>query len=82
MALKLYRRHRRECEAGRPEDSNSGEFEEGRRGWKRCGCPIHVSGSIRGQFKRQSTGKWEWDAARSVATEWETTGEWYGRPLD
>ena len=34
MALKLYRRHRKECEGGHPEDSRSGEFEEGRRGWK------------------------------------------------
>ena len=35
MALRLYRRHRKECEAGPPEDFKSGEFEEGRRGWKR-----------------------------------------------
>ena len=71
MALRLYRRHRKECEAGHPEDFKSGEFEEGRRGWKRCGCPIHASGTIRGKFKRQSTGQWEWDAARAVATQWE-----------
>jgi hypothetical protein len=31
MALQLYRRHRKECKAGRPEDSKSGQFEEGRR---------------------------------------------------
>ena len=43
MALQLYRRHRKECEADRPEDSRSGQFEEGRRGWKRCSCLIHVS---------------------------------------
>lgn len=30
MALKLYRRHRKECEAGHPEDSRTGEFDEGR----------------------------------------------------
>ena len=65
MALRLYRRHRKECEAGHPEDFKSGDCEEGRRGWKRCGCPIHASGTIRGKFKRQSTGQWEWDAARS-----------------
>lgn len=81
MALRLYRRHRKGCEAGHPEDSKNGEFEEGRRGWKRCGCPIHVSGTIRGKFKRQSTGKWEWDAARSLAIEWEASGEWGDRPF-
>jgi hypothetical protein len=36
MALKLYRRHRKECEGGHPEDSRTGEFEEGRRGRKKC----------------------------------------------
>jgi len=73
MAHRLCRRHRKECEAGHPEDFKSGEFEEGRRGWKRCGCPIHASGTIRGKFKRQSTGRWEWDAARAVAALWENT---------
>ena len=31
MALQLYRRHHKECKAGHPEDSKSGQFEEGRR---------------------------------------------------
>jgi hypothetical protein len=57
MALKLYRRHPKECEAGHPEDLKTGEFEDGRRGWKRCGCPINASGNIRGKFKRQSTSR-------------------------
>jgi hypothetical protein len=29
MALKLYRRHRKECEGGHSEDARTGEFEEG-----------------------------------------------------
>jgi hypothetical protein len=41
MVLKLYRRHRIDCEGNHPEDSRSGEFEEGRRGWKKCACLIH-----------------------------------------
>jgi hypothetical protein len=81
MALRLYRRHRKECEAGHPEDFKRGEFEEGRRGWKRCGCPIHASGTIRGKFKRQSTGQWEWEAARAVATQWESKEMWCELPL-
>jgi hypothetical protein len=76
MALRLYTRLRQKREAGHPEDSKSGEFEEGRRGWKRCGCPIHASGDIRSKFKRQSTGQWEWDAAESVAAQWESVGIW------
>jgi hypothetical protein len=57
MALKLYRRHRKECEGGHPEDSRSGEFEEARRGWKRCSCIIHASGTIGDKFNRKQTGK-------------------------
>ena len=46
MVLKLYRRHRIDCEGNHPEDSRSGEFEEGRRGWKKCACLIHASGTL------------------------------------
>lgn len=76
MALQLYRRHRTECKAGRPEDSKSGQFEEGRRGWKRCACLIHATGSIAGKFSRQSTGKWDWEQANSIAAAWESAGSW------
>ena len=81
MALRLYRRHRKGCEAGHPEDFKSGEFEEGRRGRKRCACPIHASGTIRGDFKRQSTGQWEWDASRVIVAQWESTETWCELPL-
>lgn len=48
MALKLYRQHGTDCEGKHPEDSRSGEFEEGRRGWKKCACVVHVSGTLGG----------------------------------
>ena len=70
MALQLYRRHRKECEAGHPEDSKSGQFEEGRRGRKHCACLIHASGSIAGKFKRQSTWETDFEAAHTVAADW------------
>ena len=73
MALKLYRRHRKECEGGHPEDARSGEFEEGRRGWKKCACLIHVSGTLGGKFNRKQTGKSDWDEAKSLVASWETT---------
>lgn len=76
MALQLYRRHRKECEAGHPEDSMIGQFEEGRRGWKQCACLIHASGSVAGKFGRRSTGKRKWDEAHAVVTEWLTSGYW------
>jgi integrase len=77
MPLKLYRRHRKECEGGHPEDFKSGEFEEGRRGWKKCGCIIHASGTIAGKFDRKQTGKATWEEAKEVARIWEASS-WGG----
>jgi hypothetical protein len=76
MALQLYRRHRGEREAGRSEDSKRGHFEEGRRGWKRCACLIHASGSIDGKFKRQSTWARDWEKAHTVVAGWLKSGSW------
>jgi integrase len=78
MPLTLYRRHRTECEGGHPEDSRSGEFEEGRRGWKKCACLIHVSGTLAGKSSRKQTGKSKWDEAKAVATVWEKAQSWDG----
>src|SRR6185437_8618384 len=76
MALTLYRRHRKECEGDQPEDYRSGEFEEGRRGWKRCACLIHVSGTLGKKFSRKNTGHSDWEKARAVVAIWETAGAW------
>jgi hypothetical protein len=80
MALKLYRRHRIECEGGHPEDSKSGEFEEGRRGWKKCACLIHVSGTLGSKFNRKQTGKSDWDEAKALVAAWEAADAWDGKP--
>ncbi len=79
MALKLYRRHRKECEGAHPEDTRTGEFEEGRRGWKKCGCLIHVSGTLGGKFSRKQTGKADWDEAKALVALWEKAGSWDGQ---
>lgn len=76
MPLTLYRRHRKGCEGGHTEDSRSGEFEEGRRGWKRCACVIHASGTIAGKFSRKQTGKSDWDEARGISAAWEKERSW------
>jgi hypothetical protein len=78
VALSL---HRQGCEAGHPEESRSGEFEERKKGWKRCDCHIFASGTIAGNFKRKYTGKTAWDDARAVASEWEKCGSWDGEVL-
>jgi CheR methyltransferase, all-alpha domain len=46
MPMNLYRRHRQDCEAGRQAEFRSGEFEEHKKGWKRCACHIFASGTI------------------------------------
>jgi integrase len=79
MALKLYRRHRLECEAGLTEDARTGEVDERRRGWKKCACLIHASGTLGGRFNRRHTGKTRWEEARAVASIWEAAGSWDGQ---
>ena len=70
MGLRLYRRHRPDCEARHPEDLRSGEFEEGRKGWKRGACLIVASGTLRGRYSRRTTGTRDWDEARRIAGSW------------
>ena len=41
----------------------SGEFDERKKGWKRCACQIFASGTLAGKFKRKYTGKSDWDEA-------------------
>src|ERR1700735_2428338 len=80
MALSLYRRHRSECEGRHPEDSRTGEFEEGRRGWKKCGCLIHAVGTLGGKFNRKQTGKIIWAEAQALVASWEEADSWNGKP--
>ena len=82
MALNVYRRHRRECKSGHPEEFRSSEFDERKKGWKRCDCPIFGSGTLARRFRRQSTGQWQWDDARAVTTCWEQAGSWDGTILE
>lgn len=74
MALNLYRRHRRDCKTGHPEDHLSSEFDERKKVWRRCECPIVASGTLNRKFRRQSTGQWEWANARAIARQWEAVG--------
>jgi integrase len=76
MALNLYRRHRRDCKADHPEDTKSSDLDERRKGWKRCECPIFVSGTLRGKFRRETTGEWEWEPAKAVVAALVCNGTW------
>lgn len=81
MALALYRRHRRGCKSGHPEEMRTSEYDERKKGWKRCDCPIFVSGTLHKKFARQTTGQWEWEAARAIAAKLEISGQWTINPV-
>lgn len=78
--LNLYRRHRKECQAGHLHNSCSGEFEERKKGWKRCECPIFLSGTLQGSFKRYNTAHSDWESAETIARQFESAGNWNGTP--
>ena len=77
--LTVYRRHLRTCKSGHKEELRTSEFDERKKGWKRCECPIFASGTLAGKAQRRNTGQWEWEPARSVATKWENLGSWEGK---
>jgi integrase len=76
MPLALYRRHRRDCKAGHAEELRTSEYDERKKGWKRCECPIFVSGTLQGTFKRKNTSQWGWDGAHAVSISYEEAGNW------
>ena len=78
MPIALYRRHRQSCKAGHQHNSRTSEYDERKKNWKRCACPIFASGSLNGIFKRQNTGHWEWENAKRAAANFETCGSWDG----
>src|SRR5437879_4773813 len=78
MPLNLYRRHQGKCEAGHSLDKRTSEFEERKKGWKKCGCYIFASGALGGKYRRKYTGSTDWAEAKIVAAEWEKAGYWDG----
>src|SRR5206468_6215476 len=78
MPLNLYRRHQGKCEAGHSLDKRTSEFEERKKGWKKCGCYIFASGALGGKYRRKYTGSTDWAQAKIVAAEWEKAGYWDG----
>jgi integrase/recombinase XerD len=76
VALNLYRRHGSHCPGGRALHHRTYEGDEFRRGWKKCSCPIYVSGTLAGRFKRKNTDCTSWSDAKEVAAQWECAGSW------
>jgi hypothetical protein len=76
----LYRRRRRECKAGHPEQSFSTEFEERKRRWTAVTAPELFRERFRRSSSAHSANLWEWDAARAIAAQFEETENWSGNP--
>jgi site-specific recombinase XerD len=72
----LYRRHRSNCKGGHVHNSRSSEYDERKKAFRRCECPIFASGTLGGEFRRQNTGQWEWSNAKTIANAWEALGNW------
>jgi hypothetical protein len=60
-------------------NTRSSEYDERKKGWKRCERPIFLSGTQRGTSKRHNTGKREWLDAQPIAAAIETCGNWSGK---
>jgi len=80
MALHRYRRHRPGCEGGHAAETRSGEFDERKKGWRRCACVIFISGTLGGSFSRKATGTADWAEAHRIAELFETAESWTGIP--
>ena len=78
MVLNLYRRHGSHCVGGRALHDMSYETDELRRSWKKCYCPIYVSGTLERRFKRKNTERTTWDDAKALVRTWEEAGSWNG----
>jgi integrase len=62
MALRLIRRHLRDC----PHTSTR---------YRRCQCPIHVYGTLGGHTIRRALDQTSWDAATELILGWTASGE-------
>ncbi len=78
MSLALYRRHRLNCKGGHTHNSRTSEYDERKKNWRRCECPIFASGTLGGDFRRHNTGRWQWEEATVVAREVEKADKWQG----
>jgi hypothetical protein len=59
-------------------DHRTYEGEELRKGHKKCSCPIYVSGTLAGKFKRVNTEHTSWPEAKAVAAAREAIAAWHG----
>src|ERR1035438_326453 len=77
MALKLFRRHGKDCSKKYSKEDRVHEFDSLKTTGKvQCNCPISVDGKLADSYlKAKATGCRDWESARRVVVTWERAGE-------
>jgi integrase len=75
--LNLCREHTKSCTRNHRARLHTRKAQESPSlGWKKCGCPIYASGTLKDGFLRKNTGYTTWEEAERQATQWEQAGTW------
>jgi len=77
--LNLYREHTKNCTRHYRARLHTRKAQESSSlGWKKCGCPVYASGTLKDGFQRKKTSYTTWAEAEAQATKWEQAGSWSG----
>lgn len=76
VRLNYHRRHVADCTGKHPEKTYSAEYEERKKGWKKCLCPITASGSLGRVAKRMATKEIEWEKAAAAMAPFIAANSW------
>src|SRR5689334_22168080 len=74
--LNYHRRHTSTCEGKHEARLYTNEYDERKKGWKKCHCPIYASGSLNLVAKRFPTKRAEWQEARDLMVPYIKANSW------
>lgn len=76
MALSFDRRHLRDWKVGHAQEARTSEYDELKEGMEALRMPHSRLRNSDRKFRRQTTGKWEWKPAKTIAQRWDAAGSW------
>lgn len=74
--LNYHRRHTSTCTGKHPVRLYTNEYDERKKGWKKCHCPIYASGTLNRVAKRFPTKRSEWQEASDLMVPYLTANSW------
>lgn len=74
--LQYHRRHGAGCAGEHPKQTYSDEYQERKKGWKKCQCPITASGSLGRLASRLATKQTDWEKARQAMAPYIAANSW------